>query len=154
VPRSTAHLILGGDVLPSHEQLAFDVTAAAAAEWHAVLDRIEHRLQPPPPPARGGYTCTDDDPVVQEYLERRDRDEEIKRRTGQIHPDETYEDHEERMYERAQRQAADDLLYEDYEEPEDETKPEDEAEKEAAFRIQFKAMVERANPTGPVTDRP
>ncbi|MGW3424106.1 helix-turn-helix domain-containing protein [Streptomyces phaeochromogenes] len=154
VPRSTAHLILGGDVLPSREQLAallnaFDVTAAAAVEWHAVLDRIEHRLQPPPPPARGGYTCADGDPVVQEYLERRDRDEEIKRRTGQIHPDETYEDYEERMYERAQRQAVDDLLYEDYEEPEDETKPED----EAAFRIQFKAMVERANPTGPVADR-
>ncbi|MGA5164058.1 helix-turn-helix domain-containing protein [Streptomyces pseudogriseolus] len=161
VPRSTAHLILGGDILPSREQMAallnaFDVTAAAAAEWHTVLDRIEHRLHPPPPPARGGYTCADGDPAVQEYLERRERDEEIKRRTGQIHLDETYEDYEERMRERAYRQAADDWLYND--EPEGDGEPEDEAERQAraaeqaAFRAQLKAMVERAAPAGEVAD--
>ncbi|OIJ95013.1 helix-turn-helix domain-containing protein [Streptomyces colonosanans] len=165
VPRSTAHLILGGDVLPSREQLAallnaFDVTAAEAVEWHAVLDRIEHRRQPPPPPGRGGYTCADDNPAVQEYLERRDRDEEIKRRTGQIHPDETYEDYEERMYERAQRQAEDEWLYEYYEEPENNGEPEDEAEKQAraaehaAFRARIKALVEPDSPAEPATERP
>ncbi|MFB7112686.1 hypothetical protein [Streptomyces sp. NPDC056291] len=165
VPRSTAHLILGRDILPSREQLtallnAFDVTPAAAAEWHTVLDRIEHRLQPPPPPARGGYTCADGDPVVQEFIERRARDEEIKRLAGQIHPDETYEDYEERMYERAQRQAADYWPYEDHEEPEGETEPEDEAEKQAraaehsAFLARFKAMVEPDSPTEPITERP
>ncbi|GAA3694222.1 helix-turn-helix domain-containing protein [Streptomyces iranensis] len=108
VPRSTVHLILSGKVLPSREHLAalltaFDVSVAGAAEWHAVRDRIEHRLRPPAPPLRqGGYVCADADPAVQEYLERRERDEEIKRRAGQIHPDETYEDYEERMRERCE----------------------------------------------------
>ncbi|MCX5443902.1 helix-turn-helix transcriptional regulator [Streptomyces sp. NBC_00063] len=126
VPRSTAHLILKGKVLPSREQLlallkAFDVSVADAAQWHAVLDRIEDRQRPPEPPRRGGgYVCADADPAVQEYLERRERDEEIKRRTGQIHPDETYEDYEERMREKAFEQAADDWLYDLYED-DDET---------------------------------
>ncbi|MFF3850927.1 helix-turn-helix domain-containing protein [Streptomyces sp. NPDC002328] len=117
VPRSTAHLILNGTVLPSREQLsallkAFDVSVVDAAQWHAVLDRIEDRRRPPEPIRRGrGYACADADPAVQEYLERRERDEEIKRRTGQIHPDETYEDYEERMRERAfQQQTSDDWL--------------------------------------------
>ncbi|WP_329240484.1 hypothetical protein OG223_53755 [Streptomyces sp. NBC_01478] len=132
---------------------AFDVPAG---EWQAVLDRIEHHLQPPELPMRGGYTCADGDPVVQEYLERRERDGEIKRRTGQVHPDETYEDYEERMCERAYRQAVDDWLYEDYDEPEGDDEPEDEAQKQAraaeqaAFRAQLKVLVERATPTGQV----
>ena len=165
VPRSTAHLILNGKVLPSREQLsallkAFDVSVVDAAQWHAVLDRIEDRRQPPEPPRRGGgYACADADPAVQEYLERRERDEEIKRRTGQIHPDETYEDYEERMRERLfQQQTSDDWLYEDYDEPEGDDEPEDEAQwqaratEQAAFRAQMKASVERATPTGQVAD--
>ena len=130
VPRSTSHLILGGKVLPSREQLtvllkAFDVTVADGVAWQAVRDRIEYRLQPPAPPRRwGGYVCADADPAVQEYLERRERDEEIKRRAGQIYPDETYEDYEERMRESAYRQAADGWLYEDYDDPEDSHEPE------------------------------
>ncbi|MFD7315982.1 helix-turn-helix domain-containing protein [Streptomyces sp. NPDC056730] len=165
VPRSTAHLILNGKVLPSREQLsallkAFDVSVVDAAQWHAVLDRIEDRRQPPEPPRRGGgYACADADPAVQEYLERRERDEEIKRRTGQIHPDETYEDYEERMRERVfQQQTSDDWLYEDYDEPEGDDEPEDEAQwqaratEQAAFRAQMKASVERATPTGQVAD--
>lgn len=163
VPRSTAHLILGGDILPSREQLAallkaFDVTAVAAGEWQAVLDRIGYRLQPPAQLTRGGYACADGDPGVQEYLQRRERDEEIKRRTGQIHQDETYEDYEERMREKAYRQTADDWLYEDYDEPEDDDEPEDEARRQArtaeqaTFRAQLKDLVERSAPTGQVAD--
>jgi hypothetical protein len=139
VPRSTAHLILNGKVLPSREQLsallkAFDVSVVDAAQWHAVLDRIEDRRRPPEPTRRGrGYACADADPAVQEYLERRERDEEIKRRTGQIYPDETYEDYEERMRERAfQQQASDDWLYEDYDEPEDEAQRQARAAEQAA----------------------
>ncbi|MEU3034715.1 helix-turn-helix domain-containing protein [Streptomyces griseoaurantiacus] len=159
VPRSTAHLILSGKALPSREQLtallkAFDVTVADGVAWQAVRDRIEYRLQPPAPPRRwGGYVCADADPAVQERRERRERDEEIKRRTGQIHPDETYEDYEERMRERAYRQAADAWLYEDYDEPEDSHEPEDEAERQAraaeqtTFRPQLKAMAERVTLT-------
>lgn len=134
VPRSTAHLILNGKVLPSREQLsallkAFDVSVVDAAQWHAVLDRIEDRRRPPELPRRGrGYACADADPAVQEYLERRERDEEIKRRTGQIHPDETYEDYEDRIRD---RQARYDWLYEDYDEFEGEGEPEDEAERQA-----------------------
>lgn len=157
VPRSTAHLILNGKVLPSREQLsallkAFDVSVVDAAQWHAVLDRIEDRRRPPEPPRRGrGYACADADPAVQEYLERRERDEEIKRRTGQIHPDETYEDYEDRIRD---RQSRDDWLYDDYDEFEGEGEPEDEAERQArateqaAFRAQLKAVAERATPTG------
>ncbi|MFE0704717.1 helix-turn-helix domain-containing protein [Streptomyces sp. NPDC058872] len=155
VPRSTAHLILNGTVLPSREQLsallkAFDVSVADAAQWHAVLDRIEDRRRPPEPPQRGrGYACADADPAVQEYLERRERDEEIKRRTGQIHPDETYEDYEERMRERAfQQQSSDIWLYEDYDEPEGEAQRQAWACEQAAFRAQLKALVEPATPTG------
>ncbi|MFJ8054001.1 helix-turn-helix domain-containing protein [Streptomyces luteogriseus] len=139
VPRSTAHLIFNGKVLPSREQLsallkAFDVSVVDAAQWHAVLDRIEDRRRPPEPTRRGrGYACADADPAVQEYLERRERDEEIKRRTGQIYPDETYEDYEERMRERAfQQQASDDWLYEDYDEPEDEAQRQARAAEQAA----------------------
>ncbi|MFE9132146.1 hypothetical protein ACFYOF_43205 [Streptomyces sp. NPDC007148] len=161
VPRSTAHLILNGKGLPSREQLAallkaFDVTIADAVEWHAARDRIEHRLQPPAPPRRGGgggYACADADPAVQEFLERRERDEEIKRLTGQIHPDETYEDYEERMRERAYQQTADDWLDEDDWLYEDDDDPEAEAEAEAerhswtveqaARRTQLKAVAER-----------
>ncbi|MFF0143089.1 helix-turn-helix domain-containing protein [Streptomyces sp. NPDC005227] len=120
VPRSTAHLILGGKTLPRREQLtallkAFDVTDDIAAEWHLVLERIEHRAQPPAPPVRVSYVCADGDPAVQEYLERRARDEEIKRRAGLIRPDEDYDDYEERV---RYQQFADDSLYEDYDEPE------------------------------------
>ncbi|MFE4336579.1 hypothetical protein ACFRQM_46755 [Streptomyces sp. NPDC056831] len=156
VPRSTAHLILNGKVLPSREQLSallkvFDVTVADAAEWHAVRDRIEHRQRPPEPPRReGGYVCADADPAVQEYLERRERDEEIKRRTGQISPDETYEDYEERMRERAHQQVADDWLYEDYDEPEEEARR---TAEQAALRAQLKALVERVTPMGRVASR-
>ncbi|MFJ9002578.1 hypothetical protein ACIRG8_30020 [Streptomyces sp. NPDC102359] len=129
---------------------------ADAAQWHAVLDRIEDRRRPPEPPRRGrGYACADADPAVQEYLERRERDEEIKRRTGQIHQDETYEDYEERMRERAfQQQSSDIWLYEDYDDPEGDDEPEDEAQRQAwageqaAFRAQLKALVEPATPTG------
>jgi hypothetical protein len=159
VPRSTAHLILGGKVLPSREQLAallkaFDVSVADALAWHAVRDRIEYRLQPPAPPRRwGGYVCADADPAVQESLERRARDEEIKRRTGQIHPEETYEDYEERMYERAYRQAADDRLYEDYDEPEDEPERQAWEAGQTTFRPRLKAMAERVTPTSRGADR-
>ncbi|NEA59783.1 hypothetical protein G3I60_37915 [Streptomyces sp. SID13666] len=140
VPRSTAHLILGGKVLPSREQLsallgAFDVTVADSLAWQAVRGRIEYRLQPPAPRRWGGYACADTDPAVQEYLERRERDEEIKRRTGQIHPDETYEDYEERMRERAWWQAADAWLDED----EDDDEPEDPHELEAEAERQAQA---------------
>lgn len=163
VPRSTAHLILRGDILPSREQLAallkaFDVTASAAVEWQAVLDRIEHRLQLPAPPMRGGYTCADGFPVVQEYLECPQRDEEIKRRTGKIHPDETYEDYEERMREKPYRQAAHGWLYENYDELEGDGEPEDEAERQAgaagqaAFRARWKAVIERAAPREQAAD--
>ncbi|MFC7864863.1 hypothetical protein ACFU5B_13700 [Streptomyces murinus] len=156
VPRSTAHLILGGKVLPSREQLAallnaFDVTAADGLTWHAVRDRIEYRYSRPRRPGEGGgYVCADADPAVQEYLERRERDEEIKRRTGQIHPDETYEDYEERMRERAYRQATDAWLYdepEDYYEPEDEAERQARAAEQTTFRTQLKAMTERVTPT-------
>lgn len=156
VPRSTAHLI--GKVLPSREQLsallkAFDVSVADAAQWHAVLDRIEDRRRPPEPLRRGGgYVCADADPAVQEYLERRERDEEIKRRTGQIHPDETYEDYEERMRERAFQQAADDWLYDLYEddpegddEAERQTQAAEQAAEQAALRAPLKVVVERVN---------
>ena len=124
VPRSTTHLILSGKILPRREQLAalleaFDVTGDVAAEWHLVLERIEHRAQPPAPPARGSYVCVDGDPTVQEYLERRARDEEIKRRAGLIRPDEDYEDYEERV---RYQQFADDSLYEAYGEPEYESR--------------------------------
>ncbi|MER7978311.1 helix-turn-helix domain-containing protein [Streptomyces sp. NPDC095817] len=120
VPRSTTHLILGGKILPRREQLAallkaFDVTDDVAAEWHLVLERIEHRAQPPGPPERGSYVCADGDSAVQDYLERRARDEEIKRRAGLIRPDEDYEDYEERV---RYQQFADDSLYEAYDEPE------------------------------------
>ncbi|MFE5374029.1 helix-turn-helix domain-containing protein [Streptomyces mirabilis] len=157
VPRSTAHLILNGKVLPSREQLsallkAFDVSVADAAQWHAVLDRIEDRQRTPEPPRRGGgYVCADADPAVQEYLERRERDEEIKRRTGQIHPDETYEDYEERLRERAfQQQTSDGWLYDLYEddEPEDEAERQTQAAEQAALRAQLKALVEHVTPTG------
>lgn len=133
VPRSTAHLILNGKILPSHEQLsalleAFDLRAGDADEWHAVLDRIEDRQRPPGPPRQGGgHVCPDADPALQEYLERRERDEEIKRRTRQIHPNEMYEDYEERMRERAFREATDYWLYE-YDVPEDD-EPEGEADR-------------------------
>ncbi|MGW4559230.1 helix-turn-helix domain-containing protein [Streptomyces sp. NPDC004365] len=165
VPRSTAHLILSGKGLPSREQLAallkaFDVTIADAAEWHAVRDRIEHRLQPPAPPRRGGgYACADADPAVQEFLERRERDEEIKRLTGQIHPDETYEDYEERMREKAYQQTADDgldeddWLYEDDDDPEDEAERHSWAAEQAARRTQLKAMADRISANGRAADR-
>ncbi|MFF7647040.1 helix-turn-helix domain-containing protein [Streptomyces canus] len=165
VPRSTAHLILDGKVLPSREQLAallkaFDVSTADSRTWHAVRDRIEDRLQPPTPPRRwGGYVCADADPAVQEFLESRARDEEIKRLTGQIRPDETYEDFEERMRERAYRQAEDEWLYEDYDELGDCDEPEDEAEREAQeagqtiFRPRLKAMTERVTSTSRDAER-
>ncbi|WP_406426414.1 hypothetical protein [Streptomyces sp. NBC_00147] len=63
--------------------------------------------------------------------------------------------------ERVQRQqAADNWLYEDYEELEGDDEPEDEAEKQARvaeqadFLARLKAMVEHDSPTEPVTDRP
>lgn len=100
--------------------------------------------------------CADADPAVQEYLERRERDEEIKRRAGQIHPDETYEDYEERMREKAFQRAADDWQYEQYEDDEPESEAEGEPEGEAerqkqaaeqiAFRVRLKALVESASP--------
>ncbi|MFC8230620.1 hypothetical protein [Streptomyces sp. NPDC057287] len=156
VPRSTAHLILNGKILPSREQLSallkvFNVSVAATTQWHAVLDRVEDRVRPPEPPFRGGgYVCADADPAVQEYLERRERDEEIKRRAGQIHSDETYEDYEERMAEKAFQRAADDWLYEQYEddEPEgdDEAERQSQAAEQVAFRVRLKALVESASP--------
>lgn len=160
VPRSTAHVILSGKALPSREQLsallqAFDVSAADTAQWHAVLNRIEDRRRPPEPLRRWGwYVCADADPAVQEHLERRERDEEIKRRTGQIHPDETYEDYEDRMRERAFQRAAEEWLVEEYEEYEDD-EPGDEAEDEeqAAFRVRLRAMVESDSPTESAAER-
>ncbi|AZQ32077.1 transcriptional regulator [Streptomyces cyaneochromogenes] len=160
VPRSTAHLILSGKALPSREQLsallqAFDVSAPDTAQWHTVLNRIEDRRRPPEPPPRrwGGYVCADAHPAVQEHLERRERDEEIKRRTGQIQPDETYEDYEDRMRERAFQRAAEEWLVEEYEEYEDD-EPGGEAEEQAraaeqtAFRVRLRAMVEPDSPHG------
>ncbi|MFJ9565947.1 helix-turn-helix domain-containing protein [Streptomyces fuscichromogenes] len=165
VPRSTAHLILDGKALPSREQLAgllkaFDVSPADSRTWHAVRDRIEDRLQPPTPPRRwGGYVCADADPAVQEFLESRARDEEIKRLTGQIHPDEMYEDFEERMREKAHRQAEDERLYEEYDEFGVCDEPEDAAEREAqeagqtVFRLRLKAMTERVTSTSRDAER-
>lgn len=89
-------------------------------------------------------------------LERRERDEEIKRRTGQIHPDETYEDYEDRMRERAFQRAAEEWLVEDYEQLEDD-EPGDEAEEraaeQAAFRVRLRAMVESDSPTESAAER-
>ncbi|MGW2539961.1 helix-turn-helix domain-containing protein [Kitasatospora sp. NPDC001574] len=102
VPRSSIHLIMGGKALPTRDQLAALLTALKVAEgdahrWHTVRDGIDNRLRPPAAVRSRGYTCADSDPRVQEDLDRRERDEEIKRRTGQIHPDETYDDYQERM---------------------------------------------------------
>ncbi|MFC9330801.1 helix-turn-helix domain-containing protein [Kitasatospora sp. NPDC057015] len=102
VPRSSIHLILEGKALPTRDQLAALLTALRvkgddAGRWHTVRDGIDNRLHPPAAVRSWGYTCADSDPRVQDYLERRERDEEIKRRTGQIHPDETYDDYQERM---------------------------------------------------------
>lgn len=113
-------------------------------------------MRRPPEPLRrwGWYVCADADPAVQEHLERRERDEEIKRRTGQIHPDETYEDYEDRMRERAFQRAAEEWLVEEYEEYEDD-EPGDEAEDEeqAAFRVRLRAMVESDSPTESAAER-
>lgn len=94
VPRSTCQLILTGHVLPTSEQLAallnaFAVTEAASLGWRIALNRIVAKRYPTPiwP---GGCVCPDGDATVIAFLERRDRDERIKRKTGQLRQDEDY----------------------------------------------------------------
>lgn len=95
VPRSTCQLILAGRVLPTSEQLAallnaFAVTEAASLGWRIALNRIVTGMYPVPTwPA--GCVCPDGDPSVIGFLERRDRDERIKRKTGQLRQDEDYD---------------------------------------------------------------
>ncbi|MFE8939962.1 helix-turn-helix domain-containing protein [Streptomyces sp. NPDC007872] len=86
VPRSTCRLILAGCVLPTSEQLtvllyAFAVTEAASMGWRIALSRIA-TSRDPTPIWPGGCVCPDGDPAVIAFLERRDRDERIKRKTG------------------------------------------------------------------------
>jgi transcriptional regulator with XRE-family HTH domain len=94
LPRSTCQLILTGGLLPTREQLtvllaAFDVPDNAP--WHAARDRIVTRRRPASPPRTTGYVCTDGDPDIRDLIERRERDEEIKRMTGQLREDEDYD---------------------------------------------------------------
>ena len=126
VPRSRVDRILAGTVLPTPDELtalltALHVTAPVAALWLAALDRAEQSLRPPEPARRAGYPCADSDPAVQARLDLQEQDETIKRRTGAIRPEETYQDYldrldaeradrdlEEEMYERLAQEAVDD----------------------------------------------
>ncbi|MFI8290611.1 hypothetical protein ACIGBL_15925 [Streptomyces sp. NPDC085614] len=58
--------------------------------WRIALSRIATSRNPAPiwP---GGCVCPDGDPAVIALLERRDRDERIKRKTGQLRQDEDYD---------------------------------------------------------------
>lgn len=96
VPRSTCQLILGGQVLPTSEQLralliALDVTEAASSGWRLALHRIVVRRSPELVWS-GWCVCPEGDPAVMAFLERRDRDERIKRRTRQLRQDEDYDE--------------------------------------------------------------
>ncbi|MFI9231137.1 hypothetical protein [Streptomyces rimosus] len=117
VSRSTCQLILDGRLLPTQEQLtallaAFDVTEAASSGWRSALNRIAARRHPTPiwP---GGCVCPDGNPAVMVFLERRDRDESIKRRTGQLRQDEDYDEWLEARVARAFYQRRWDYLDED-----------------------------------------
>ncbi|MGW8847770.1 hypothetical protein ACWGNE_08310 [Streptomyces xiamenensis] len=102
LPRSSVHLILAGVVLPRKEQLrtllavfGLSDTDAEASALLAAHKRISQRCGRPP---RGvGQTCPDLDVAVEEHRRRREREEEIKRRTGQIKPHESLEDYEQRI---------------------------------------------------------
>ncbi|MEV6501510.1 helix-turn-helix domain-containing protein [Streptomyces prunicolor] len=94
VPRSTCQLFLAGHILPSQEQLTallltFDATKASFLGWRVALNRIVVRRRPEPT-SSGGCVCPDGDPAVIAFLERRERDERIKRRTGQLRQDQDY----------------------------------------------------------------
>ncbi|MEV0276676.1 helix-turn-helix transcriptional regulator [Streptomyces sp. NPDC050610] len=94
VPRSTCQRILTGLILPTSEQMtalltAFDVTEDSFSGWRIALNRVVARRHPEPIWS-GGCVCPDGDPVVTAFLERRERDERIKRRTGQLRQDQDY----------------------------------------------------------------
>ncbi|MEU3824202.1 hypothetical protein AB0F36_02625 [Streptomyces sp. NPDC029080] len=85
-----------GQILPTSEQLrvlltALDVTEAASSGWRIALNRIVARRFPELFWS-GWCGCPDGDPAVMAFLERRDRDEGIKRKTGQLRQDEDYEE--------------------------------------------------------------
>ncbi|MFJ3649036.1 hypothetical protein [Streptomyces murinus] len=58
--------------------------------WRIALSRIA-TSRDPAPIWPGGCVCPDGDPAVIAFLERRDRDERIKRKTGQLRQDEDYD---------------------------------------------------------------
>jgi hypothetical protein len=70
---------------------ALAVTEAASLGWRIALNRIVTGTHPVPiwP---GGCVCPDGDPSVIAFLERRDRDERIKRKTGQLRQHEDYDE--------------------------------------------------------------
>ncbi|MFH8292567.1 hypothetical protein [Streptomyces sp. NPDC018059] len=70
---------------------AFDVAKNSFLGWRVALNRVVARRHPEPIWS-GGYVCPDGDPAVMAYLERRERDERIKRRTGQLCQDEDYDE--------------------------------------------------------------
>ncbi|MFE9495059.1 hypothetical protein [Streptomyces collinus] len=70
---------------------AFDVTEASSSGWRIALNRIEARRFPELFWS-GSCVCPDGHPAVLAYLARRDRDEKIKRRTGQLRHDEDYDE--------------------------------------------------------------
>lgn len=117
VPRSTCQLILAGQVLPTSEQLrvlltALDVTEAASSGWRIALNRIVARRSPELFWS-GWCVCPDGDPAVMAFFERRDRDERIKRRTGQLRQDEDYDEWLEARVARAFNRRRWDYLDED-----------------------------------------
>ncbi|WP_371517632.1 hypothetical protein [Kitasatospora sp. NBC_01300] len=104
VPKSTVDLILAGRALPTQAQLealltAFDDAAGpgrravlSRRKWTALRDYVESRTRPAPLVRVTGFGCVDGS--LEMVLERRDRDEGIKRKVGKLAEDEAEEQDE------------------------------------------------------------
>ncbi|WP_075738604.1 hypothetical protein [Streptomyces acidiscabies] len=87
LPRSTLTLALADERLPTGRLLAAFLTACRASQpvtesLTTARDRLDPRTRPPV--RHRAYPCPDADPAFQEAIERKERDEEIKRKTGQL----------------------------------------------------------------------
>lgn len=157
VPWSTCDLILKGRVLTTGHQLAvllaaFGVKDVQVASIQAMRDRLAvprgggSRLVAP---ADVGYVCLDGRPAVEAYLKRMQRDEEIKRRTGQLAEDQDYDDW---RLKRTLRGASRFMELDDDEIERMEQEAEEAARRAGyepgALRAELGAMAARARPAG------
>lgn len=157
VPRSTCDLILKGRVLATGHQLAvllaaFGVKDVKVASIQATRDRLAMPRSGGSwlvAPADVGYVCLDGHPAVEAYLERMQRDEEIKRRTGQLAEDEDYNDW---RLERTLRGASRFMELDDDEIERMQQEAEEAARRAGyepgALRAELEAMAARARPVG------